>query len=160
MKCATMFWAAAAALSLGAMPARADNPMSGSWTIVKAEVAPWSDEKSDKPDRQSVPDYIGKRVTFSVARIDAPKLLACDKPTYETAEFPAAGLFQGGLGTFEDSGGRKAEDTASALGYRTRPIKTLMTGCEHSIDYHMADANNAAFALDNMIYWLKRDGTP
>jgi hypothetical protein len=145
---------------LGTTQAHADNPMLGSWTIVKAEVAPWSDEKSDKPDRAAVPEYIGKRVTFTAGRIDGPRFLACDKPVYEMNDFPAAGLFQGGLGTFEDSGGKKAEDTATALGFARRPIKTLMTGCEHSIDYHMADANNAAFALDNMIYWLKRDGTP
>ena len=145
---------------LGAVPAQADNPMAGTWTIVRAEAAPWSDDKSDPPNWNAMPEYVGKRVTFAAGRIDGPHLLACDKPVYEMSDSPAAGLFQGGLGTFEDSGGKKAEDTATAIGFAKRPIKTLMTGCEHSIDYHMSDANHAAFALDNMIYWLKRDGTP
>jgi len=147
-------------LLLGTAQGHADNPMAGTWTIMRAEAAPWSDNKADLPNWSAMPEYVGKRVTFAAGRIDGPRFLACDKPTYEMSDFPAAGLFQGGLGTLEDSGGRKAEDTATAIGFPTRPIKTLMTGCEHSIDYHMSDTNHAAFALDNMIYWLKRDGTP
>ena len=139
---------------------RADTPMIGTWTITRAEAAPWADGKPDLPNWKAMPDYVGKRVTFAAGQIDGPPLLACAKPKYEMMDFPAAGLFQGGLGTLEDSGGKKAEPTATALGFASRPIKTLMTGCEHSIDYHMSDANNAAFALDNMIFWLKRDGEP
>jgi hypothetical protein len=140
--------------------AHADTPMIGTWTITRAEAAPWSDEKSYPPNWKAMPDYLGKRVTFAAGRIDGPPLLACDKPKYEMMDFPAAGLFQGGLGTLEDSGGKKAEATATAIGFGSRPIRTMMTGCEHSIDYHMSDANHAAFALDNMIFWLKRDGAP
>jgi hypothetical protein len=148
-------------LMLGAThPAQADNRLAGSWTIVKAEPAPWSDGKTYQPNRADVSSYVGKRVVFAAERIDGPELLACTKPNYVMVEVPAQGLFQGMLDSAESSGGKTAESAATALGFATRPIRTLQTSCMHSIDYHMSDANNAAFALDNMIYWLKRDGTP
>ena len=153
--------AALIAVFLGAIqPLHADNLLAGTWTIIRAEAAPWSGNKTDPPHWKEVPTFVGKRVTFAAGQIEGPSLLACDRPNYRMVDFPAAGLFQGGLGEFEQSGGRKAEDTATAIGFATRPIRTLITDCMHSIDYHMSDANHAAFALDNMIYWLKRDGTP
>jgi hypothetical protein len=152
--------AALVAAALAVQPAHADNLLAGTWTIVRAEPAPWSDAKTYRPAREEVPRYVGKRVVFAAERIDGPELLACTRPSYAMVDSPAEGLFQGMLGSAESSGGRKAEEAATALGYATRPVRTLRTDCTHSIDYHMSDANNAAFALDNMIYWLRRDGTP
>lgn len=148
-------------LLLGAThPVQADNGLAGTWTIVRAEPAPWIDGKTYLPNRAAMPSYVGKRVIFAADRIEGPELLACTKPNYVIVEVPAPGLFQGMLDTAESSGGKPAESVATSLGFATRPIRTLQTSCLHPIDYHMSDANNAAFALDNMIYWLKRDGTP
>jgi hypothetical protein len=72
-------------------------------------------------------------------------------------EYPADMLFQGQLGESEQRGGKKAEDVATAMGFTSRPIRTLETGCEGAIDFHMSDADHAAFALNNMIFWLARD---
>src|SRR5215204_3566325 len=70
-------------LSVGVFrPAQADTLMTGTWTITRAEAAPWSGEKSDPPNWKAMPDYVGKRVTFAAARIDGPRLVACDKPKY------------------------------------------------------------------------------
>jgi hypothetical protein len=152
--------AAVAALLHIVQPTRADSVLDGIWTIVKAEPAPWSDTKSYPPNRDAVPTYVGKRVVFGPGQIEGPDLLACANPNYQVKDFPAAGLFQGQLGELQDRGGRKAEEAATAIGFATRPIRTVVTDCMHSIDFHMSDADHAAFALDNMIYWLRRGGAP
>jgi len=33
----------------------------------------------------------------------------------------------------------------------------MMTGCEHEIAFHQRDEAHAAFALDNMIFWMVRE---
>jgi hypothetical protein len=137
--------------------ATAANDMTGSWTIERADDAPWSNDKDAIPYRKAVPAYVGKHVVFQAKRIKGPSLLACRGPHYEMKEYGADMLFQGGLGEFERAGGKKAEDVATAMGFKTRPIRTLQTGCEHAFDFHMSDKDHAAFALDNMIYWLVRD---
>jgi hypothetical protein len=146
---------AATLLTTGA--AHAENAMTGSWTIERADPAPWSNDTDFVPHRKVVPDYVGKQITFEAKRIDGPALLACANPNYQMKDYPADMLFQGGLGEYEQKSGKKAEDVATAMGFKSRPIRTLETGCEHSFDFHMSDAGHAAFALDNMIYWLKRD---
>ena len=146
----------AVALSmLAALPAQAANAMAGSWKIEKAEPAPWSDGKDYPPATDSA-SYVGKKVVFSAKRIGGPSVLACAKPHFEMKDYSADMLFQGLLGEAEQRGGKKAEDTATALGFKTRPIHTLETGCEGAIDFHMTDANHAAFALNNSIFWLIR----
>jgi hypothetical protein len=144
-------------ISLTTTAALAGNDMLGKWTIERADPAPWSNDTNYVPYRKVVPDYVGKHVTFEAKRIDGPALLACANPNYQMKDYPADMLFQGGLGEYEQKGGKKAEDVATAMGFKARPIRTLETGCEHSFDFHMSDAGHAAFALDNMIYWLKRD---
>ena len=53
---------AAAALFFGALaPLHAENLMAGSWTIVKAEPAPWADGKDYRADRQDVPLFVEVR---------------------------------------------------------------------------------------------------
>ena len=71
-------------------------------------------------------------------------------------DYSADMLFQGQLGEAEQRGGKKAEDMATALGFKARPIYTLETGCEGAIDFHMTDAGHTAFALNNSIFWLIR----
>jgi hypothetical protein len=142
----------------GAPLAFAANDLAGGWTIERADPAPWSNDTDYQPYREAVPLYVGKRVVFGTSRIDGPELLACGNPQYVMKDYRADLLFQGGLGAFEQRGGKRAEDTATEMGFKSRPIRTLETGCEHSFDFHMSDRDHAAFALDNMIYWLKRDG--
>jgi hypothetical protein len=157
MKTKSAAVAAVALLICAALPAHADNALLGKWTIEKADPAPWSDNANYPPDRKEAPTFVGKHVTFEAKQIKGPNLLACTGPNYEMKDYSADMLFQGQLGEFEQRGGKKAEDSATALGFKTRPIPTLETGCEGAIDFHMSDADHAAFALNNMIYWLKRD---
>ena len=160
MKTIGIAFAIGALSSFATLPALADNALAGKWTITKADPAPWSDSANYPPNKKEAPIFVGKPMSFEAKRIKGPNLLACAKPNYEMKDYTADMLFQGQLGEFEQRGGKKAEDTATALGFTARPIKTLETGCEGGIDFHMSDANHAAFALNNVIYWLKRDGTP
>ena len=47
-------------------------------------------------------------------------------------------------------------EQAKALGFAATPIRTLETGCESWFDYHFIDDRTAMFALDNMIYTIRR----
>ena len=91
---------------------------------------------------------------FEAARIDGPALLACTNPKYTFEEVPAEGLFQGNLaGPNVDAAA--ADASARKLGF-TQPVHSMMTGCEHDIAFHQRDGTHAAFALDNMIFWMVR----
>jgi hypothetical protein len=139
---------------LATMPAHA-NPMLGSWTIERADPAPWSNA-TEYPPATDTATYVGKHVVFAAKKITGPSVLGCANPHYEMKDYPADMLFQGELGEFEQRGGKKAEDAATALGFKSRPIRTLETGCEGAIDFHMTDSDHAAFALNNSIFWLTR----
>ena len=147
MENALRFTAALLALALTAC---ADKPFMGSWTIERADPAPWVDA-GFVPDDAATAIYVGQTVTFAPDQIEAPGLLACTSPNYTFVDVPAAGLFQGGLG----NDAATAVTRAKTLGFGAN-VATIKTACEHDIAFHMRDGDHAAFALDNMIYWLKR----
>lgn len=140
----------AAALLALALAACTDKPFMGTWTIERADPAPWVDA-GFVPDDAATAVYVGQTVTFAPDQIEAPGLLACTNPNYTFVDVPAAGLFQGGLG----DNAAAAVTRAKTLGFGAN-VATIKTACEHDIAIHMRDANHAAFALDNKIYWLKR----
>ena len=98
---------------------------------------------------------VGRRVTFEAKRIRGPDPLACSGPRYELTDVPAEGLFQGGLAEYGDPA-IGADALATRVGFAKRPIATLATGCEGAIDFHFTNPDTARFALDNMIYTLRR----
>jgi len=125
----------------------------GTWKIERVESAPWV-EPGTAPDTSTAALYVGKAVVFEAARIDGPALLACTNPKYTFEEVPAEGLFQGNLaGPNVDAAA--ADASARKLGF-TQPVHSMMTGCEHDIAFHQRDGTHAAFALDNMIFWMVR----
>ena len=126
----------------------------GRWTIERADSAPWN-EAGYTPDKAIADTYVGKTVRFEANRIDGPDLLACKNTTYQFVDVPAEGLFQGGLAQ-TDAEIPKARETAIKMGFKTQPIRTATTNCEHDIAFHMSDDDHAAFALDNWIFWMKR----
>lgn len=125
----------------------------GTWKIERVEPAPWV-APGTTPDASIAGLYVGKTVSFEAARIDGPALLACVNPKYTFEEVPAEGLFQGNVGEpGEDAA--SADAAARKLGF-TPPVHSMMTGCEHDIAFHQRDDTHAAFALDNMIFWMVR----
>lgn len=119
----------------------------GAWRIAEAQTAPWVTQENPA-DRAESRQLIGRIVVYTSRRILGPAPLACKGPVYEMREWPPEGLFQGGL--------TAPEQQADELGFRSDAIPTLETGCEGSIDFHFVDEKTALFALDNMIYTLRR----
>lgn len=123
-------------------------PFFGVWMITKARPAPWVDGKHTA-DPFLAQRWVGKKVIFRWGEIDAPAPLGCDAPDYRTVEAPPENLFQGNL--------TSPLIQAHALGFRAgAPVTTLQTDCEHIIDYHFINRSTAMFALDNVIYTLRR----
>lgn len=129
-----------------------DPAFRGEWRIESASVAPWWTE-ARPPDEAIVTKLRGRRIRFSPRAIEGPELLACAKPRYRVLTVPAEGLFQGLFGE------RNAAPLAAAAGFPTANTawKTLDTGCEHDIRYHLAAPGTAKFALDNYIFTIRRD---
>ncbi len=142
--------AVAAILFALGLAACADQPFMGRWAIERADPAPWVDA-AFVPDQDAVAVYVGQTVTFAPDRIEAPGLLACTNPNYAFVDVPAPGLFQGGLA----GDAATAVARANALGFGAN-VATVKTSCEHDIAFHIRDNDHAAFALDNMVYWMKR----
>jgi hypothetical protein len=148
MRIASLSLACGLALGLFAThPAEAQEAFAGSWTVSKADPAPWA-ETAPKPDAE-MRGLVGKTVTFLKTRIDAPKPLGCSKLKYEIKSYTADMLFQGGLT-------KDPEGQASALGFHASPVKTLETGCGNELDFHMTDAGTVLFGLNDRIYTLAR----
>jgi hypothetical protein len=139
---------AAGLAAFGTAPAwAADLPYLGTWLIAEAHPAPWYDPK----DPQTAPfdDRIaGKTVIFTPTRIIAPRPLACRRPNYQLRTVPPEVLFQGGL--------THPAAQATALGFAGKTIRTLETGCNGWFEFHFTQAGTALFALNNMIYTLRR----
>ena len=51
---------------------------------------------------------------------------------------------------------RRRAEQATALGFPARAIRTLETGCAGAIDFHFTREGTALFALNNLIYTLRR----
>lgn len=142
---------AVALLGLLAAPLQAGDirfPFFGVWMVTKAMPAPWVDGKQTS-DPFLAQRWVGRKVIFSWRFIDAPFPLGCDAPDYRMIEAPPEYLFQGNL--------TSPVVQAQALGFRAgAPVTTLQTNCEHMVDYHFVNRSTAMFALDNVIYTLRR----
>ena len=137
---------AAAALITASSAASAQEAFGGPWLIVKAEPAPWA-EKGAASDAEAK-TLLQKPVSILADRIDGPKPLLCRKLKYKVTSYTPDMLFQGGL----TAPGKQA----AALGFRGNSIKTLETGCEAEIDFHMVDEMTVLFGLNDRVYTMTR----
>ena len=138
---------------LAALPVRAQGVFAGSWTVVKAQDAPWVGPKSDlKPHYEAV--LKGATITFRPNRVDAPGWFACAKPHYAIEELEADSLFEGGLAD-ADRGMTTPKETATKLGFVGDKFPTLETGCAE-LSFHLAARDTILFGLNNVIYTLTR----
>lgn len=146
MNRARAFSVAAAVMTAVAVshPLQAQGEFAGTWTIAEWKVAPWvpaAERGAVKPNS----NILNHTVTISPQGMTGPKLLTCARAKYEILTSPFEGLFEGGL---------KAPATdARALGF-TAPVKTLRPNCD--FDFHLRDAGSVLFALDNVLYTMKR----
>src|ERR1700680_1760235 len=75
--------------------ARAQEAFAGTWTVAKAEKAPWA--QTSPPADSELRALMGKIVTFAPKKIEGPAPLRCTKLKYEIKSYTADMLFQGSL---------------------------------------------------------------
>lgn len=147
----TALTALLAAASLTAA-AQDGNRLIGTWEIVEAQPAPWTDQ-----GQRAVLTAEGKRmvkqvVTFAAKEVvSRHKALSCKRAEYEPTDYEADAIFQGNL--------PEPNPTAAAvrLGFKKGEIPGVDLRCTSgTYSYHFLDRNTALTALSNVIYTLKR----
>lgn len=129
-----------------AFSAQAQEAFGGPWLIIKAEPAPWAEKGA--ASYAEAKTLLHQPVSILPDRIDGPKPLLCRKLKYKVANYTPDMLFQGGL--------TAPDKQAAALGFKGSPIKTLETGCEAEIDFHMVDEMTVLFGLNDRVYTMIR----
>jgi hypothetical protein len=129
------------------------NPLLGRWQIASAAVAPWiaPDKIHTMIKETDVRRFVKQRITFEADSVKSrDPIFACKGATYEPTRIPPEGLFQGGLPAPQG-------EIARALGLPDGPSPGVDVACPNSrFSYHLRDKDTALFALDNVIYTLKR----
>lgn len=138
--------------ALAVLPAGAQENFAGTWTVVEARVAPWVDP-AETPQPQADPAMAKGTITITRDSIAGPPPLACKKAQYEVKDVGPDFLFEGGL---SDPGPQ-----AKALGFTSDKIIAVSMGCvsgaaDIGMDFALIDDDTAVFALDNIIYRMKR----
>ena len=136
-----------------AHPSKAQGVFAGRWTVVGEQPAPWL--KGDKTLKALPEAALAKAtIVFRADAVEAPSPLGCRGTHHKIENVPPEGLFEGGLDD-PDRGMTDAKGAAAALGFKSDSIPTLESGCAE-MNYHMVDPDTLLFALDNVIYTLKR----
>jgi hypothetical protein len=134
-------------------PARAQNQFLGTWAVIAAVPAPWYTADPSGPSPAN-PTLRNARIEFQPTRLIAPTPFACANPHYAVFPVPPEGLFEGGL-LDPAHGLTTPAATAATLGFPPGDSSTLETRC-HGIRFHLAGADQMLFALDNVVYTLRR----
>jgi hypothetical protein len=140
-----------------AQPCVAQEVFAGPWDVVKAEDAPWLATRPElKP--HPAPALRHARIIFRADRVVAPTWMGCGAPRYEMMSLGFGALFEGGL--FDpDHGLNDPKGLALKLGFTKEPVTSMLTGCSELL-FHLVDQDTAMFALDNVLYTLKRHASP
>lgn len=136
-----------------AQPCAAQEVFAGSWDVAKAENAPWL---AARPELTPHPEPVLRhaRIIFRADRVVAPTWMGCKAPKYEIMSLGFDALFEGGLYD-PDHGLKDAKGLALKLGFTKEPVTSMLTGCSELL-FHLVDHDTVLFALNNMIYTLKR----
>jgi hypothetical protein len=140
---------------LGAIPpdASAEPSLMGTWDIVEAAHAPWT-----APTEHAALAAEGRRmlklaITFAPGTVNSKhKAFSCARGViYEANSLEADSIFQGNL--------PEPNPTAAALrmGFAKGEIPSVDVRCiKAQYSFHFRDPNTVLFALNNVIYTLKR----
>ena len=133
-------------------PAAAQEAFAGSWDVINAQPAPWVGESSDsKPYLNE--EIVRGRITFMADSVQGPAFLNCDEANYQLLKVPPAGLFQGAL--------TDPQNQAKELGFKEGEITQLRMQCasgnaDIEMDFDLVSEDTAVFAVDNIIYTMRR----
>ena len=145
---------ACAALAVAHPSNAADASYIGTWKVSAAVVAPWADPKQ-KPDSTEQARLMGKTIVFRAKEITGPAPFACKAPHYKQSDLAADMIFQGAFDEMRSKNKSADPDKlAASLGFTSKSIKTLETGCE--IDFHFVDAATAEAGLNDAVYTLTK----
>jgi hypothetical protein len=145
--------AVAALVMLAVTPAAAqDNRLLGTWEIVEAQPAPWTEEGQRASLTAQGQRLLKQVITFAAKEvISRHKALACKRAEYRTTDYEADAIFQGNL--------PEPNPTAAALrlGFKKGEIPGVDLKCRSgAYSYHFRDRNTALTAFNNVIYTLRR----
>lgn len=129
------------------------NPLLGRWRIETAAVAPWvkPEKIHELVKEENVRRYVKQPITFEATAVKSrDPIFACKGATYEPTRIPPEGLFRGNLPSPQGQ-------IARALGLADGNTPGVDVACPNSrFSYHFRDKDTALFALDSVIYTLKR----
>ncbi|MBM3530083.1 MAG: hypothetical protein FJX62_18530 [Alphaproteobacteria bacterium] len=125
----------------------------GTWEIVEMAPAPWTKEDDHKALMAQGRGLLKLAITFAPNNVTSKfKLFQCKRGvSYEHGPLQVDSLFQGNL--------PEPNPTAHALrlGFPRGDIPSADVRCVNaSFSFHFRDRNTALFALNNVIYTLKR----
>jgi len=134
-----------------AAPAWAENPMTGTWTVVEAKVGPWYDGNGAKPEID--PKLARAKVVITKTSVQGPSPLGCAKAKFTVSTVGPESLFQGVL--------KNPAKDAAALGFKEAKITSVNEGCLRSdadleMDFALVDHDTVMFGLNNMVYKMTR----
>lgn len=129
-----------------------DNRLLGSWEVVEAQPAPWTEESQRATLAAEGKRLLKQVITFAPREVvSRHKALACKRAEYEPTDYEADAIFQGNL--------PEPNPTAAALrlGFKKGTIPGIDVTCaKGAYSYHFRDRNTVLTALNNVIYTLKR----
>ena len=132
----------------------AQEAFGGIWHVIEAERAPWvAADRKLQPSAEAA--FAHATFEFRADRVVGPSWTACRKPKYDLAPQPFNALFEGGLYDPEH-GLRDPAALAHRLGFQHEPVPSMTSSCSELL-FHLADADTALFALNNMIYTMRRE---
>ncbi len=144
-----------ACLLLGSLvqPCAAQGAFAGSWDVVSQEPAPWvATDPKLKPQAEA--SLRKARLVFAADKLVAPTWIGCKKPKYEVTEMGFDSLFEGGLSD-SSHGLSDPKKVALKMGFTKEPVPTMVASCSELL-FHLMDKDTLVFALNNMVYTLKR----
>ena len=134
-------------------PCAAQGVFIGAWDVVAQDPAPWVTARQDRK-AQAEPALRNAHIVFSADRVVAPLRMGCKKPKFEMMQLAFDSLFEGGLSD-PGHGLNDPKKLALKIGFTQEPVLSMVTSCSELL-FHLVDPNTAVFALNNMVYTLRR----
>ena len=128
----------------------AENALFGKWQITDAAIAPWA--ANQKGQSAETRKLLNLQITFAAKTMKSNyATLNCSDAAFEVRSDPPDVLFQGAL--LEPNQASVAE----SMGFPRGDVAGVEVNCASGdFPFHFRDADTALFALNDVIYTLKR----
>jgi hypothetical protein len=128
----------------------AENALFGKWQITEAAAAPWAPKQ--KGQTAETRKLLNMPIIFAAKTMKSNyPTLNCSDASFEVRSDPPDVLFQGSL--LEPN----QESVALSLGFPRGDVPGVEVNCSSGdFPFHFRDADTVLFALNNVVYTLKR----